>query len=165
MNKPLVYENIYKELKGHIDKYDKEPFQLSLVAKMQAVVTAIRRQMPELVFVGFYTVEQLYNYEYSEAEKGLVIGPNASSTLPTPFIRYGKGVCGTAWKLAAVQVENDISVCKNYITCSSATKSEIVVPVFDKTKRVIAVLDIDSKVKGAFGDDDRAGLVKIVSLL
>jgi len=51
----------------------------------------------------------------------------------------------------------------DHITCDARSRSEIVVPVFDKNEKLIAVLDIDSEEPGAFGDEDREGLERLVS--
>lgn len=75
-------------------------------------------------------------------------------------IGYGKGVCGTAWKLAQTQLVPDVHAFPGHIACDSASASEIVVPLF-KDGSVIGVLDIDSPVKGRFTEEDREGLEAI----
>ena len=70
-------------------------------------------------------------------------------------IGFGKGVCGTAWKRAASVVVEDVEQFPGHIACSSASRSEIVVPLFDGGGKVAAVLDIDSDRLATFDDTDR----------
>ena len=82
---------------------------------------------------------------------------------------YVKGqgiVCGTAWKLAETVVVPDVDELPGHIACSSASKSEIVVPVFGPDgSEVIAVLDIDSAELATFDEVDKQWLEKIVMVL
>ena len=83
----------------------------------------------------------------------------------TGFYRVvGDGVCGTAWKQRETIVVPDVEQFPGHIACSSLSRSEIVVPVFDKAGEVVAVLDIDSKELATFDDTDREYLEKIVNL-
>jgi len=79
-------------------------------------------------------------------------------------IKYGKGVCGTAWKEARTIIVPDVDAFPGHIACSSASRSEIVVPVIWEDK-VIAVLDIDSDKLDSFNETDQIFLEKIVELL
>ena len=74
------------------------------------------------------------------------------------------GVCGTAWKEADTVIVTDVDAFPGHIARSSASRSEIVVPVFDDEK-VIAVLDIDSAELNTFDSVDKEWLEKICSLL
>ena len=77
---------------------------------------------------------------------------------------HGKGVCGTAWKEARTIIVPDVDAFPGHIACSSASRSEIVVPVIWEDK-VIAVLDIDSDKLDSFNETDQIFLEKIVELL
>ena len=79
-------------------------------------------------------------------------------------IAYGRGVCGTAWKERTTQVVPDVEKFPGHIACSSASKSEIVVPLI-KEGEVTAVLDIDSEHLATFDDTDRHWLEKIAELI
>ena len=79
-------------------------------------------------------------------------------------IRFGKGVCGTAWKEARTVIVPDVDEFPGHIACSSASRSEIVVPVF-QGEEIKAVLDIDSTETDTFDETDKEWLEKIVSLL
>ena len=78
-------------------------------------------------------------------------------------IDIGKGVCGTAVQRRQTLVVEDVHQFPGHIACDSASRSEIVVPIFDGD-RVAGVLDIDSPVKGRFSDTDREGLESFVKL-
>ena len=94
----------------------------------------------------------------------LVLGP-FQGPLACSRIAYGRGVCGTAWKEGKTQLVPDVELFPGHIACSSASKSEIVVPIFDSDNNVTAVLNIDSKELATFDDCDREWLERIVKLL
>lgn len=93
----------------------------------------------------------------------LVLGP-FQGALACSRIAYGRGVCGTAWKKACTQVVPDVEQFPGHIACSSASKSEIVVPLL-KEGKVTAVLDIDSEHLATFDETDRQWIEKIAELL
>lgn len=94
----------------------------------------------------------------------LVLGP-FQGPLACSRIKFGRGVCGTAWKERATQVVPDVEQFPGHIACSSASKSEIVVPLTDKEGNITAVLDIDSEQLSTFDECDRLWLEKIVALM
>lgn len=100
---------------------------------------------------------------YRVCGKELVLGP-FQGPLACSRIAYGRGVCGTAWKEQTTQVVSDVAQFPGHIACSSLSRSEIVVPVWDNEK-VIAVLDIDSEHLATFDSVDQEWLEKIVGLL
>ena len=100
---------------------------------------------------------------YRVVGEELVLGP-FQGPLACSRIAYGRGVCGTAWKEQRTQVVPDVELFPGHIACSSASKSEIVVPLF-KDRKVIAVLDIDSEQLATFDETDRQWLERIVELL
>ena len=125
-------------------------------ARMTLISVALQKTNPEFNFVGFYEVDTVDNI--------LKVAPYQSDILATPFISQGAGVCGTCWKEAKVQIENNVKLCKNYIACDDITKAEICVPVFDKSKEnVVAVLDIDSTILERFNETDSEQLSKILN--
>ena len=101
---------------------------------------------------------------YRVVDNELVLGP-FQGPLACSRIKYGRGVCGTAWKEQRTQVVPDVEKFPGHIACSSASKSEIVVPLFDKAGDVVAVLDIDSKELSTFDETDKEWLEKIGRLL
>lgn len=118
------------------------------VANMANIAAALRQTFG-FFWVGFYRVE----------EDTLVLGP-FQGPLACTRIRYGKGVCGTAWKEARTIVVPDVDKFPGHIACSSASRSEIVVPVI-RDGKVIAILDIDSDTINAFDKIDVLDLERI----
>lgn len=100
---------------------------------------------------------------YRVVGEELVLGP-FQGPLACSRIAYGRGVCGTAWKEACTQVVPDVEQFPGHIACSSASKSEIVVPMF-KEGKVTAVLDIDSEQFATFDETDKLWLERIVEKL
>jgi GAF domain-containing protein len=80
--------------------------------------------------------------------------------LATPRISFGKGVCGETWQRGHTIIVSDVKNCKNYIACDSATKSEIVIPIWDHREKVgnkdqvLGVWDIDSGIIDRFDKVD-----------
>ena len=105
------------------------------------------------MWVGFYRVMG------SELVLGPFQGPMACTR-----IRYGRGVCGTAWVQGCTQVVPDVELFPGHIACSSASRSEIVVPLKDAQGHVFAVLDIDSSQTETFDQTDREWLERIAQL-
>ena len=100
---------------------------------------------------------------YRMIDDRLILGP-FQGPLACSRIGFGKGVCGTAWKLQETVIVPDVEKFPGHIACSSASRSEIVVPVFDKERHiVIAVLDIDSDSLDTFDQTDAIWLEKIVN--
>lgn len=118
------------------------------VANM-ANTTAALKQTFGFFWVGFYVVK----------EEMLVLAP-FQGPLACTRIRYGKGVCGTAWKEARTIVVPDVELFPGHIACSSASQSEIVIPII-KAGEVMGVLDIDSEYLNSFDDTDALYLEKL----
>jgi len=91
----------------------------------------------------------------------LRVGPY-QGTLGCLDIEFGKGVCGMAAAERRTIVVPDVTAFPGHITCDARSRSEIVVPVFDRSSALIAVLDIDSSRPAAFDEEDRAGLERLV---
>ena len=127
--------------------------ETDVIAKM-ANVAAVLHETFGFWWTGFYRV----------AGDGLVLGPFQGS-VACMHIPFGKGVCGTAWKRNETVVVPDVEQFPGHIACSSASRSEIVVPVHGPDGAVTAVLDIDSDRLATFDEEDRIGLERIVGLL
>jgi GAF domain-containing protein len=106
------------------------------------------------LWTGFYRVV--------ERDRLLRVGPYQGS-LGCQDIAFGRGVCGTAAAERRTVVVPDVHAFPGHIACDARSQSEIVVPVYDATGALMAVLDIDSPVLDAFGDDDVAGLEQLVA--
>ena len=102
---------------------------------------------------------------YRVCGQELVLGP-FQGPLACSRIPFGRGVCGTAWKEEKTIIVPDVELFPEHIACSSASRSEIVVPVFKGDgKDITAVLDIDSAEPDTFDETDRAWLEEIVKLI
>ena len=123
------------------------------IAVMSNIAAAIHQTM-RFWWTGFYRVQQ----------GELVLGP-FQGPVACMHIAFGRGVCGTAWKQQQTIIVPDVEQFPGHIACSSASRSEIVVPVFDASGNVVAVLDIDSEHLATFDDVDRQYLEEICSLL
>jgi len=123
-----------------------------LIANM-ANVAAMLHETFGFWWTGFYRVEG----------EELVLGP-FQGPMACTRIRKGRGVCGTAWQEGRTQVVPDVDKFPGHIACSSASRSEIVVPVFHEGC-IIAVLDIDSAQLATFDETDRHYLEQVVQLL
>jgi GAF domain-containing protein len=104
-------------------------------------------------WTGFYLVK----------ENQLVLGPFQGPVACTR-IPYGKGVCGTAWERRQTVIVPDVEQFPGHIACSSASRSEIVVPLLQGGE-VLGVLDIDSRELATFDAEDAAGLEPIAARL
>lgn len=93
----------------------------------------------------------------------LVLGP-FQGPLACMRIRYGRGVCGMAWKEAKTLVVPDVEQFPGHIACSSLSRSEIVVPLW-RNGVIIGVLDIDSQELSTFDEVDQQWLEKIVAII
>ena len=139
----LLTEQIRALIEGETDS----------VAVRANVCAAIHETMG-FWWTGFYRVK---NGE-------LVLGP-FQGPVACMHIGYGKGVCGTTWKEQQTIIVPDVEQFPGHIACSSLSRSEIVVPVFDIDGSVVAVLDIDSKDLSTFDNTDRQYLESICKML
>lgn len=124
----------------------------SLVANLANVAAALRQTFG-FFWVGFYLVDK----------DELVLGPFQGDIACTR-IAFGKGVCGAAWQQKQSLVVPNVNEFPGHIACSSASESEIVIPIITKDK-VVAVLDVDQDYLDAFDAEDRQGLEKVVGIL
>lgn len=113
-------------------------------------------------WTGFYRVETL-SAPMGQRGAVLILGP-FQGPLACTRIRKGKGVCGTAWERGETVIVPDVDAFPGHIACSSLSRSEIVVPVWQDGE-VVAVLDIDSKELGTFDEVDRNYLEEVVKML
>lgn len=123
-----------------------------LTANLANVAAAIQQTF-QFWWTGFYLVrgEQLV--------LGPFQGPVACTRIP-----FGRGVCGTAWQRRETVVVPDVEAFPGHIACSSASRSEIVVPIL-RDGDVLGVLDIDSRELATFDNEDAAGLETIAARL
>ena len=148
MDKIEKYKTVFEQIKSVVEDED------DVIANM-ANMSAMLHENFGFWWTGFYRV--------APESAQLVLGPFQGPVACTR-IAFGKGVCGTAWERKGTVVVPDVHQFPGHIACSSASNSEIVVPVF-RDEEVVAVLDIDSTAFNTFDDTDKEWLERIVSLL
>ena len=144
-------ENLFISENGtKIEKYEALLPQLEALVEGETDLTANLANISSALhqvfswwWVGFYWVKN----------EELVLAP-FQGPIACTRIKFGKGVCGTAWKEEKSQLVPDVEKFPGHIACSSATKSEIVVPIFDKNRKVAGVLDVDSEQYGTLDETD-----------
>jgi L-methionine (R)-S-oxide reductase len=140
------YEALIPQIEGLLMGED------NLMANLANMSAALKEQF-KWWWVGFYWVQ----------EDELVLGPFQGPVACTR-IKKGRGVCGAAWEKAITLIVEDVEKFPGHIACSSASKSEIVVPVYQNGK-IVGVLDVDSELLAHFDEVDKIYLEKIVALL
>ncbi len=123
------------------------------VALMATVACEVHHSDDRFDWTGFYRVT---------APELLKIGPyqGGHGCLVIPFAR---GVCGAAARTGQVQLVPDVEAFPGHIACSSSTRSELVLPVFDAAGRLLGVFDIDSDQPDAFTAQDAEALQSILA--
>ena len=144
MSKSTKYQEIYKQIESIVS------CETDQIANM-ANTAALLHEGFGFWWTGFYRV----------VGDQLVLGP-FQGPIACTRIQYGKGVCGTAWKEQRTIVVPDVEEFPGHIACSSESRSEIVVPVWQNGK-ITAVLDIDSNQLDTFDEIDAKYLEEIVS--
>ena len=146
MTKENKYDELYRQIRSILEG------ETDSVANM-ANTAALIHETFGFWWTGFYIVRD------NQLVLGPFQGPVACTRIP-----FGKGVCGSAWKRQETIVVPDVEEFPGHIACSSLSRSEIVVPIFEGND-LKAVLDIDSKELSTFDETDRLWLEKIVRLL
>lgn len=147
MNKQQKYEELLPQIAALIQGERDE-------TAVMANVTAALADAFDWWWTGFYRV----------CSDELLLGP-FQGPVACYHIGFGRGVCGTAWQQEQTIVVDDVEQFPGHIACSSASRSEIVVPVKDHSGKVRAVLDIDSRHLAAFDATDRDCLERLVALV
>ena len=125
------------------------------VARMATVCSMLADAFEAFFWTGFYVVDPAKGDE-------LVVGPY-QGTLGCLRIAFGRGVCGTAAAERATQIVDNVHAFPGHIACDSRSNSEIVVPVFDASGALIAVLDVDSTDFAAFDQTDAEALERLTA--
>jgi len=142
----------YAELAREIDSV--VAGETNLVARMASVTAILSDSFEKFFWTGFYLVDPAKGDQ-------LVVGPY-QGTLGCLRIDFGRGVCGVAAAERKTVIVANVDAFPGHIACDSRSKSEVVVPVFDRDGALIAVLDVDATEPDAFSETDAAGLEEIV---
>lgn len=149
MTKQELYHHVLRQLEALIEG---ESCAVSILANAAAL---LHETMGDRFFwTGFYLVNS----------NELVLGPFQGS-VACYRIKWGWGVCGTAWERDETLVVPDVEQFAGHIACSSLSRSEIVVPLHDGNGEVTGVLDIDSRELDAFDEIDRKFLEKAAEII
>jgi len=145
--KKELYESLIPQLAALIDG---EPDLTANLANLSAAL----HDTFGWWWVGFYRV----------IDNELVLGP-FQGPIACTRIKFGKGVCGSAWKEAKSMLVPDVNAFPGHIACSGSSVAEIVVPVYDKQRKVVGVLDVDSERFDVLDEVDVDYLEKISRLI
>jgi len=145
-DKKSIYESLIPQIEALISG---EP---DLVANLSNIAAALKQAM-NFFWVGFYLVKN----------DQLVLGP-FQGPIACTRISLGKGVCGTSWKEKKTIIVPDVEQFPGHIACSSASKSEIVLPAM-KNGEVALVLDVDSDLLNDFDETDQHYLELVMRLI
>jgi L-methionine (R)-S-oxide reductase len=141
------YEALFPQIQGLITGEN------DLTANL-ANITAAIKEVFGFFWVGFYLVKD------NQLVLGPFQGPVACTRIP-----FHKGVCGHAYTIAETVIVPDVEEFPGHIACASASKSEIVLPVKNRSGDVTMVLDVDSDLLNDFSEVDQKGLEKILGLI
>lgn len=146
-NRQSIYESLIPQIATLVEG---EP---DLVANLANIAAALKEAFG-FFWVGFYL----------KKDNQLVLGP-FQGPIACTRIAFGKGVCGAAYTRQETILVPDVEQFPGHIACSSASKSEVVVPVFDRDGNVSMVLDVDSDQLDDFSEVDVKGLEQIARLI
>ena len=141
-------------------KYQTLLQQVIALAEVESDTIALMANISSMIH---HTFGFFWTGFYRVSGDELVLGP-FQGPLACTRIKFGRGVCGTSWKRAETVIVADVDKFPGHIACSSASRSEIVVPVFEDS-RVTAVLDIDSDKTDTFDETDKEWLEKICGMI
>lgn len=145
-NKPEKYEALMPQIRALVMG------ESDMIANMANIAAALKQTF-DFFWVGFYIVHG----------NQLVLGP-FQGPIACTRIKKGKGVCGTAWEKEKTIIVPNVDEFPGHIACSSASKSEVVIPLFHD-EEVFAVLDVDSDKLNDFTAEDAFYLEQIVRAL
>jgi len=122
------------------------------IANAANFAALVYHALPDLNWAGFYFFD---GHE-------LVVGPFQGQPACVR-IALGKGVCGTAASSRQTQLVRDVHEFPGHIACDAASRSEIVVPLYDEN-RLVGVWDVDSPKLARFDEEDRAGMERLAAI-
>lgn len=142
------YDRLIIQIEDLLGKCD------DMQAHMATITAVLFNKMDHFYWCGFYRI----------VNGDLTVGPY-QGPLACQVLQKNKGVCWAAVNQKKTIIVPDVHLFPGHIACDPRSRSEIVVPVFDKNDKVIAVLDVDSKDLNSFDDLDAIYLEKIVLML
>lgn len=149
--KDVSREDQYKALLPQIEALTTG--ESNAIANIGNTMAALKEAF-QFFWVGCYFIDN----------EELVLGPFQGPVACTR-IKKGKGVCGAAWEKQTTLIVEDVELFPGHIACSSLSKSEIVLPIFNKKGEIAGVLDVDSEHLAHFSSVDEVYLKKVVELI
>ncbi|MDZ7370835.1 MAG: GAF domain-containing protein [candidate division KSB1 bacterium] len=148
MNKREAYRWAAKRVRAQVERCD------DLIAVLANTTAILKEYRSNFFWVGFYFVRPDY----------LLLGPFQG---PPACVKlsYDRGVCAACAKSGKPIIVPDVHTFPGHVACDSRSNSEIVVPVFDQTGALRAVLDVDSQAFDDFDEQDEKGLTAVAALL
>lgn len=124
------------------------------IARMATIASLLHHKMDHFFWTGFY--------RYIDGQ--LIVGPY-QGPLACQTLQKDTGACWAALNRKKTIIIPDVRKFPGHIACDSRSKSEIVIPCFDQSGKVFAVMDVDSKDMDSFDQTDAEYLEKIVKLI
>jgi L-methionine (R)-S-oxide reductase len=149
LDKQKIYQEILAEIAATLEG------EADLISRMSTACSILKERLPWASWVGFYRLTE---------PDLLTVGPyqGGIGCLRIPITR---GVCGAAARTGITQIVPDVHVFEGHIACDPTARSEIVIPVRDRSGPVFAVLDLDSRLPSAFDEYDRLYLEEVTKLI
>jgi L-methionine (R)-S-oxide reductase len=147
-DRKILYESLLPQIQALVE--DEKNF----IANVSNIVAALKETF-DFLWVGCYFVDN---------ENELVLGP-FQGPIACTRIRKGKGVCGSAWEKQQTIIVPDVEQFPGHISCSSLSRSEIVIPLLDSKGMVFGVLDVDSAALAEFSATDAHYLQEIAVII
>lgn len=148
MNKQGRYQRIVEQLEELFIK-TKDP-----ISRMATVASLLQNKFDYFSWTGFYRL----------VEGKLIVGPY-QGLVACLVLKENTGVCWSAIKIQKTVLVADVHKFPGHIACDSRSNSEVVIPIKDKQKNIVAVLDVDSTQLNAFDEEDAKGLEKIAEMI
>lgn len=146
-DRKIIYEELVPQIEALVTG------EADTVANLANIAAALKEAL-DFFWVGFYLTKE------NQLVLNAFQGPIACTR-----IDFDKGVCGHAYTTREIVIVPDVEAFPGHIACSSASKSEIVLPIFETNGEVFGVLDVDSEKLEDFTETDAEGLQKIVRII
>lgn len=140
------YQSILPQIQAIIED------ETDMIANLANICAALKQQF-DWFWIGFYLVK----------DNELVLGP-FQGPIACTRIAKGRGVCGSAWQQQQMIIVPDVDQFPGHIACSSASKSEIVLPIM-RNGECVSVLDIDSDELNQFDEIDAEYLKQLITMI
>lgn len=147
-DRQALYESLLPQIRSLVSG------EKNFIANISNIAAALNETF-HFLWIGFY---------FTDSEDELVLGP-FQGPIACTRIRKGKGVCGTSWQKKETIVVEDVELFPGHIACSSLSRSEIVVPLFNSQGEVFGVMDLDSVNPSEFSSVDARYLEEIAVLI